>query len=180
MKRLFILIFPVLLLISCYTRYSNTEFIDEFNFKDSTITIAVLNFEYSGSFISSKHSKLIADLVTSELFIEKKINVIDRSLVKNVLKKYANAKTGRFSREEIQNIGMELKATHIALGNLISMDSIEDFYELGSRRIDISMRILDSGTGNVMGILRQQQHGRENIEELIKIAVREMLNLIAR
>jgi len=178
MTRLFYIIFPVLLLISCYTRYSNNEFNDDFNIKDSTITIAVLNFEYSGSFISSKHSKLVADLVTSELFIEKKINVIDRSLVKNDLKKYEKSKTGRFSRNEIRSIGTELKATHIALGNLNSIDSIEDFYETGLRRINISMRVLESETGNVVGILRQQQQGKENIEELIKIAVREMLKIV--
>ena len=180
MQRILFIAIPLLLLFSCYTRYSNNEFNDDFDINDSTNTVAVLNFEYSGSFISSKHSKLIADLVTSELFIEKKINVIDRSLVKNVLKKYDNAKTGRFSREEIQNIGTELKATHIALGNLNSIDSIEEFYETGLRSIDISMRILDSETGDVVGILRQQQQGKVNIEELIKIAVREMLKFINR
>ena len=165
MKKILFIIIPILIIASCYKRYSNNEFNNDFNIKDSTIAIAVLNFEYSGPFISAKHSKLIADLITSELFIEKQINVIDRSLVKNVLTKYENSKSGRFSREDIQNIGNELKATYIALGNLNSLDLIEDYYETGLRRINITIRVLASETGNVVGILRQQQQGKDNIEE---------------
>ena len=76
------------------------------------------NFSTKGDYLPSDAGKIAADKLTDALFLEGKFNIIDRSNV-NEAQAGLDIKTAEIiSADEIQKLGMKLKANYIVLGRV--------------------------------------------------------------
>jgi hypothetical protein len=165
----------IVLIYGCYTEGPYVNFDRDFSLSDSKITVAVMNFEYAGNFLSSQIALQAADNLTSEIFIKKDIRVIDRSLVRDVLKKYEKSKPVRLSKEEIKKIGQELSADYLILGSIQSIGSIDDYYDSRDYNIEITLRIVDSASSKVVGIIRHRLEDDADIQILVNRIIKDMV-----
>jgi len=164
-----------IIIYGCYSHGPYVHFERSFSLSDSTITMAVMNFEYAGSFLSSQIALQAADNLTSEIFIRKDINVIDRSLVKDILKKYEKTKPTRFSKDEIREIGQELGANYLILGSIQSLGTMDEYYESRDYNIEITLRIIGAQDSKVAGIVRYRLEDDSDIQVLVNRMIRDMV-----
>ena len=165
----------LIIIYGCYTHGPYVNFDRSFSLSDSSSTMAVMNFEYGGNFLSSRIALQAAYNLTSEIFIKKDIRVIDRSLVKDVLKKYEKSKPSLLSKEEIRKIGQELQANYLILGSIQSIGSIDQYYDSRDYNVEITLRIVDIKDGKVVGIIRHQRKDDFDIQILVNRIIKDMV-----
>jgi curli biogenesis system outer membrane secretion channel CsgG len=165
----------LIIIYGCYSYGPYVNFDRSFSLSDSSSTMAVLNFEYGGNFLSSQIALQAADNLTSEIFIKKDIQVVDRSLVKDVLKKYEKTKPSLLSKEEISKIGQDLQANYLILGSIQSIGSIDQYYDSRDYNVEITLRIVDVKDGKVVGIIRHQREDNSDIQVLVNRIIRDMV-----
>jgi len=175
MKFLKYLILLFCLIYGCYTHGPYIKFDRNFSLSDSSVTIAVMNFDYSGNFLSSQIALQAADNLTSEIFVKKGIKVIDRSLVKEILKRYDKSKSNRLSKEDIIKIGQDLGANYLVLGSLQSTGSIDDYYESRDYKIEITLRFIDAISSRVVGIIKHRLEDDSEIEIIVNRVIKEIV-----
>jgi TolB-like protein len=163
----------VLQIMCCSTNRSNR--IDADTSLNDSLAVAVLNFQYSGHLLSSGLANNTADRLTSELYLNRKLKVIDRSLIRNALSKYETSNKGRFSISEIKNIGGELGAGYLILGSIHSLGSIENTFEEENCELLMTIRLLRADTAEVVGIAQHSVVGEEDINKLINRLVEELV-----
>ena len=174
--RLALIIFAFLFLSCAPSPYiRNTDGID---FKNPDATYAVLNFEYSGLDLSSKTAKNAADFLSARLFIDKKLSIIDRSMVRAAIKKYEITSQGRLSKEEISKLASELNADYLVLGSLVSVGSTENYYEPGAITLSLTIRFIETGSGKVVAIASRQMSKKGNITKNLEELIRKIVDSI--
>ncbi len=166
MKYLKCFLICFIFIYGCYTRGPYVNFDRDFVLSDSTVTMAVMNFEYGGNFLSAQIALQAADNLTSEIFIKKDIRVVDRSLVKDVLKKYEKTKPSLLSKEEISKIGQDLQANYLILGSIQSIGTIDQFYDSRDYNVEITLRIVDA---------RHQREDDSDIQVLVNRIIKDMV-----
>jgi TolB-like protein len=171
-KSLFIIL---LFLYSCSTTSENVRYVDDFSLDMSVSAIAVLDFDYSGPFTSGKIAKKMADDLTAALFLYSDILVVDRTLVKYTQKKYENYRRKNLSRQQIRNMGRDLEASHIIFGSIQSIGALEDYYEGEKKKLDMTLRIVDTQSGNIVGIVMNSTKGNEELDVLGKRLIKRMV-----
>lgn len=159
---------------SCFPPHPDEQYKGGFSLNDENVCLAVMNFDYSGYGLSSKLAMSCADNLTSELFITKKVNVIDRNLVREILARDENVSQDKFSRDDIRRIGSALKATHIIFGSLYSAATIEEYYQSEKYHFDLTVRIVEIDHGDVVGIIKKSA-SNENTEKLLKTLVNKVV-----
>jgi TolB-like protein len=169
MKLYINIIIICLIIIACTSYVPNVKYYKEnFRLTDSLSTVAVLDFEYNGRLLTKKIAMDAADNLTADLFVKKGIRIVDRSIVKQCLQKYEKLIQGRYSQEEIKNIGKELNAKYVILGSIQSFGSMEEYHESSKNKVNITIRILNASTSEVMGIVKHDSRSRGNMDELVK------------
>lgn len=138
--------------------------------------IAVLDFEYSGNFVSAMTAKLATEKLTTNLYLNRNFQVIDRSIVAKALEKYEDSKKGRYSAMEIKTLGKELQATHLVLGRLHSFGSIENTFDNQDKIIELTIRILAANSSEVIGIAEHLVKGKEDSDILVDRLVFELVD----
>jgi hypothetical protein len=177
--KLFINIMICFLIFTCTSYVPNVKYYKEnFTLKDSLSTVAVMDFEYNGWLLTKKHATDAADNLNADLFVKKSIAIIDRSIVKRCLQKYETSKQGRYSQEEIKNIGKELGAVYIILGSIQSFGTMEEYHESQKNKVNMTVRILNALTGEVIGIGKHTVKSGMNMDELVKKMAGEMASYI--
>ena len=164
-----------LILINCSSYVPKVQYNKNFNLSDSLSTVAVMDFEYNGRLLTKRIARDAADNLTTDLFVKKGIKVVDRSIVREYLQKYEMLKQGRYSQKEIKNIGGELDATYIILGSIQSLGSMEEYHESSKNKVNITIRILNTMTGEVMGMIKHPAKSKMNMDELVRKITGEMV-----
>jgi len=75
---------------SCFPPPYNENYSSGFDIRDDDVCLAVMNFDYNGHGLSAKLALKAADNITADLFIKKRVNVVDRNLVRNILAEVPN------------------------------------------------------------------------------------------
>jgi hypothetical protein len=166
--------FIVIVYCGCFPPPYNENYSGDFDLKDSDVRLAVMNFDYNGYGLSSKLALNVADNITADLFIKKRVNVVDRNLVREILIKDENVKRDKYSREDVKRIGSSLNATHIVFGSLYSAGSTEDYYKTEKFHVDLTLRIVAVGNGEVVGVIKQSTTN-SNLELLLDKLVKKIV-----
>ena len=161
-------------IIACASNIPKVQYKGNLSLTDSLSTIAVLDFEYNGQFLTKKIAKTAADILSEDLFVKNRINIIDRSMVNEYLDRYKSTKREKFSKTDFQNIGNELNATYLILGTIQSYGSIEEYHESHTNKINVTIRIISTATAEVVGIIKHSGKSKRTMDELIRKVIEEM------
>lgn len=169
-KWLYLLFILSLLYNGCYliTQEPDVMIKKEFIGND----IAVLNFSTQGSFMVPNAGKLAADKLTDALFLIGKFNVIDRSKVNQAQGSLDLRNTDFLSADEIQKIGLSLRANYLVVGSLREISDSEYMSMNEDKNIYISFRIISVTNSDVVGMATYSDNFDDNAVEKIQ----EMMN----
>ena len=170
-----LLIFTIQFILSCISSVPYVHFEENYYEDSLRVKYAVLNFEHSGQFLSAKTAMKAADQFSAELYIKKNIQVIERSLVRDALKKYKSSGRGKLAKEEINKIASELNADFLILGALNSIGAIEQYYDSGKVKVELTIRIINSTNGDVVGMVKHEKEGSGDIEELVNRMIKDII-----
>jgi len=138
--------------------------------------VAVLDFASKGENISQRHGVYTADKLTESLFLTGKFSLIDRTLVRDAEKFLGITSATPASADQLQKIGLRLKARYLILGNLYNFNESENFSLDDNRYLQISFRIISVATGEVLGMATHKvDSGSGNSEYAIDKAINEII-----
>ena len=138
--------------------------------------VAVLDFAAKGENISQRHGVYTADKLTESLFLTRKFSVIDRIQVRDAEKFLGITSATPVSTDQLQKIGLRLKARYLILGNLYNFNEDENFSLDNNRYLQLSFRIISVATGEVLGMATHKvDSGSGNSEQAIDKAINEII-----
>lgn len=141
--------------------------------------VAVLDFAAKGENISQRHGIYTADKLTESLFLTQKFSVIDRIQVRDAEKFLSITSATPVSTDQLQKIGLRLKARYLILGNLYNFNEDENFSLDNNRYLQLSFRIISVATGEVLGVATHKvDSGSGNSEQAIDKAISEIIQKI--
>jgi hypothetical protein len=156
----------VLLTLFCMCS-SNSYFSTRINSYDTVI--AVLPF--SGVGVSQTTKNLLADELNNIIYVEKKIQVIDRSHVNFLIHQEGISNPYSISSSQIIKISDSLQASVVVLG-FISKKSYWDNLQNQFHQVTITVRFLEGSSARVMGIMtkshRMEEFQIESIQRILK------------
>lgn len=141
-------------------------------------TVAVLNLQPSGSFLPTGIGKYSADRLSDEFFMSGYAKVIDRSKVNEAQVKLQLRSTEFLSHDNIQQIGLKLKADYLVLGTVNSITQSMDFGEESEKTITIQVRVVSVQTSEIAGMASYSCNSSENPELLIRKMILEIFKCL--
>jgi curli biogenesis system outer membrane secretion channel CsgG len=144
-----------------------------FTMQDSRV-VAVLDFDQQGFISGDKIGGFAADELTTALFINRSLKVVDRALVRAAtLQK--NLSPSTMTAEDICGLASALKADLIVLGNITRLDSeTTDPQGNGAIHAQLTIRILSAKDGSVIGMATDSISKKGELQAIIGKAVKEM------
>jgi hypothetical protein len=136
--------------------------------------IAVLDFEQEGNFGSSKFSVFSADEMTTALYIKRNLKVIDRAHIRAVIAD-KNISPTKLTNQQLHDLGEVIGAELIVLGKIVFLQDgtiVPGGNEKNS--VEITIRILSSTDGSVVGMVQRRFKKKGNMETLIRDSVWKM------
>jgi curli biogenesis system outer membrane secretion channel CsgG len=143
-------IFISLIINSCYLISAPPNVLIKKDFDGNGI--AVLGFSKFGSYLSSDIGKVAADKLTDALFLDGKFNVIDRSKVNEGQAELEIASSESLSADQIQKLGLRLKANYLVLGRIQCISSSDYIDTDSDKELYISIRIISVVNSEVIGM----------------------------
>lgn len=140
--------------------------------------IAVLSFAKQGSALPHNIGMTAADKVTDALFLSGGYNVIDRSQVNSAQQEMEVENVEFLSSDQIQQIGLKLKANYIVLGRIHSLKEKENFNVKSDQEIAISFRIISVKDTEVIGVADYKQEMDEEIVNNIDRMINKIVDRI--
>ncbi len=138
-----------ILFSSCYLLSPPNVFLNkDFNGNQ----IAVLNFSKYGPYLPSEISRIAADKLTDALYLKGKFNVVDRANVNDAEANMEIASPESLSSDQIQKLGLMLKANYLILGRIQNISDPDIFNQDAQKQLYISFRIISVLNSNVMGV----------------------------
>ena len=138
----------ILIFLNCATNHYFSR-----KLKKSKTVIAVLPF--TGKGMSKTLGYLAADELTTLIYIEKKIPVVDRSRVNFILKELEIENPYFLSRDNLTTIADSLGANVIILG-MMNRENESPDPEKSVNYLNITLRFLDAESGEVIGIIYEK------------------------
>jgi len=166
-KLIFILI--ALLLAQCVPFRGSGSKLPKENLK-----IAVLPFTARGPAVSQRTGHIAADKLTTLLFMEKKMPVVDRSQVNYILHERQIENVYFLSGEDLAEIADTLKASVIVLG-LIENRTKQKEFETPENTLAITLRFLDGKTGEILEMANGTKKDKKPPEEMIETILSELI-----
>lgn len=152
MKKLYLII-CIFLFISCS---SNIHFQQKLKRKE--VKMVVLHF--SGKGVSRTLRYLAADELTTLLYVNKKYEVVDRSLVNAVAQEFEIENPYFLSKEKLITMSDSLSANVIVLGS-IENEKDPGVLEKGENHFKITLRFLDGKSSDVIGMIYEKESSFE-------------------
>jgi curli biogenesis system outer membrane secretion channel CsgG len=149
--------------------YSQSRFM----MQDSRV-VAVLDFEQDNIIGGEKLGAYAADELTTALFINRKLKVIDRTLVKSkTIEK--NVSPSAMTADGIHDLASALNADFLILGQITRQDAAGTD-PLNSEKIHmgITLRILSGKDGSVVGMVTKSVSKKGRMQEIVANALRQM------
>ena len=109
-----------------------------------------------------------------------KARVIDRNIVRDLLRKMELSSAKRLSSAQIDKIASDLKARYLIFGTLVSLRTMEEYYDDNKVEVKLTIRIIDSLTGDVVAMVQNQKSSKENMDILIQDLVNESIFFLNR
>lgn len=147
---------------------------NDVNLKETEGKFAILTFEHNGAFLSSRIAENATDYFNSRLFTKNHLDVVDRSLVKNVVNKYEIKSHSQLSKQEIKRISAELQADYIVLGTLNSLLTMDQYYSTNKKKFELIIRILESNSGDIIVLAEHKKSGDGNTVDLVYALVADI------
>jgi curli biogenesis system outer membrane secretion channel CsgG len=148
--KVILVIFISIALNSCYLISTSPSILIKKDFDGDGI--AVLGFSKYGSFLSDNIGRIAADKLTDALFLDGKFNVIDRSKVNQTQAEMEIASPESLSADQIQKLGLKLKANYIVLGRIQCSSNSEYIDDGSDKQLFISFRIISVLNSEVIGM----------------------------
>lgn len=141
--------------------------------------IAVITFSKQGSMLPQNIEKFAADKLTDALFLKGKYNIIDRSKVNSAQQTFGINSPENLSSDQIQMIGLKLKANYIVLGRIQSYGGVDYIGTDEERKLSLSIRIISVLNSETVATINASCKYEENdcfgkIESLINEIVSGM------
>lgn len=175
MKKLFLPVFLLSLFVcgcAIFTPVPDLSIKPQFDRKD----VAVLDFAAKGMHLSNSLGVFTADCLTSGLYLINKVSVIDRAKVRDAEQLLGISSSNILSLDEIQRLGLRLKAKYLILGNIYQYDSGEAFTSAAEPMLSISFRIISIPSTDVVGMVSHKLSMKDcSAEEVIQKMVLEIL-----
>lgn len=130
------------------------------------LRIAVLPFTTQGPGLSEWAGHIAADRLTTYLYINKRIPVIDRSQVSYALNSMKLENLYYLSQADLQALAKKLNATVIVLGvleNRAQQRTLDD----QKNKLTITLRFLDGKSGDISQILYQTKTDQNPPQQMI-------------
>jgi hypothetical protein len=144
----------------------------------SARTVAVLDFEQEGFTHDGEIGTFAADELTSKLFIERKLKVVDRALIR------AKMADLRFNPQmsdvkEIQTLGMALNADCLILGKITQISNVELESEIEQKKtIQISFRLVSPISGDVIGMISKENSQKGETKKIVSRMIGKMVKAV--
>lgn len=119
---------------------------------DKTSGIAVLNFQRESSSPSGDIGKLTAEKFSDAMFLKLGYNIIDRSRVNESLRYLGINSPESLSLDEIQKLGLRLKAGYLLLGRVRNLTGQDFLSQDCDKNLTISFRIVSVLNGDVVAL----------------------------
>ena len=162
------------LLSNCQPIYPIVKRSSGFPPNDSTYyNFAVLDFSYSGLGLNKRLADRAADQFSNDLYTRLSFPVIDRTIVKAILKKHHISGRSSMSYEEIKTIARDIRATYFIFGTIQSTGSIETFSDesYNDNEIEISIRFIDIESGEMVCNIQQKEKSGFSLQRLLNNAI---------
>lgn len=138
-------------------------------------SVAVLNFTKQGSYLPSDAGKIAADKLTDAMFLIGKFSVIDRSKVNEAQVGFDIKTTEFLSADDIQKLGMKLKANFIVLGRIQHVSENEYLNMNTKKELYISFRIISVKDTEVIGVASYYDNYSSNFIEKVDDMMRKII-----
>lgn len=151
----------------------------EYSFKTKlkpTDKLAVLTFDQRGS--GKSYGDVVADRINEKFFIEEKISPVERGLVKKVSHDLKIISTDYLSLDQIKELGQKLSADYILCGRIELNTSSKYFDPDEPTDIILSLRLINTQTGEVDGIARLKRSGTD-VNQILYEMSDDMVNRIS-
>lgn len=141
--------------------------------------VAVLPFTARGAGISARVGYVAADQLTTYLFSEKQMTVVDRSQINACLNQAGINNLYFLGRNDLLALADTLDADCIVMGIIDSERLLnENLWKQRRGRISITLRFLEGESGEVRKIVRESrkfEHSpTENIDQILREIVKQL------
>lgn len=178
MKRFGILFITYLILFNCSV--PKVQVNPDMDFRDTEKSYSVLNLEYQGLNLSSKIADTAADRLSTQLYVNNKLAIVDRSMVKAALSKLNIKNSGKISREELTKLANLLNTDYVILGKLVSNSTIDIYEGSPKGKISLSLRILDTESGQVQAMAYYSVSSKNSPSKAIEKLISGISSKLAR
>ncbi len=170
----FIILFLTMAFISCRapTVMLNHEI------KDDKLRVAVLTFSNSGFLSRQNFGKFAADEVARQLFLQKKALVVDRAIVNAVAANTGFASSNMLHQNQIQKMAKILDAQILITGEVRNLSLDLATFTNKQSKLVLNFRLIDPGSGIVLGVFTKETQGSVEEEQLIKEMIKNLVKRI--
>lgn len=142
--------------------------------------IAVLDFSAKGMKFTQRHGAMASDCLTTSLLLSNKFSLIERARVKEAEKVVGITSATPISIDQMQRMGLRLKARFIIVGDLYAYSQGGDFSDDAAQTATLSFRILNTATGEVAGVVSHTVSFSDTPpEEIVEKLVRQIADKLA-
>ncbi|MDP4196300.1 MAG: CsgG/HfaB family protein [Bacteroidota bacterium] len=120
---------------------------------DKSTSVAVLDFSKHGSSISSNMGRLAADKLSEKMFLSDSFKTVERSRVNEAVSFLAIKSTEELSADDIQKLGLRLKANYLVLGNITNNSQTDYLTDKTISSLLINFRIISVLNSDVVGVI---------------------------
>lgn len=131
--------------------------------------VAVLTFERNGQSAIKNSGSYVADRISDKLFIDKKIQVIDRSLVNRSSLRLNIKNTEYLTADLIQTIGNDLSVDFLVCGKIETFPTSMYFDPEAENTIHLTLRVISAKTGELVGLAQFKKTDKDGIESYDRI-----------
>ncbi|MBI2417897.1 MAG: hypothetical protein HYV28_08340 [Ignavibacteriales bacterium] len=169
-----IIVFPLLLLI-CGCQWFVTKPEVQFRKDISGKSIAVLNFNTQGAMLPLSLGKYTADKLSEEFYFSGYSTVIERAKVNEAQYKLEIRSTEFLSIDNIQQLGLKLKAEYLVLGRIYQSGGADYIGTDSEKHITVSFRIVSVLNAEVAGIASYTCKSGDNPEQIIGTMIKKII-----
>ncbi|MCK4892464.1 MAG: hypothetical protein KAT07_00785 [Calditrichia bacterium] len=170
MRQMIILLLTIILWLNCSSNIRLHQ-----NLKKKEHVLAIVPF--TGKGVNKNWCYSAADELTRLLFIEKNINVIDRSRINSALVELKIENPYYFSSEEMRTFSDTLDATIICLGRIYNHVQHKERNE-PINHLSITLSFVDGRNTKVIGMIYDHIISSDSYDEIIPRILKKMVGKI--
>jgi len=174
LKKLLLISYLILIMLSlqgCYL-ISNEP---EITLSEDTVgkAVAVLNFSVQGQLLPARLGVIASDKLSNTLYFTNRFVIVDRARV-NEAQMFFNLKSvDILSQDDIQKLGLKLKADYLVIGKIIDNTS-DPYADEPDGKMYLNIRIVSIVNSGIAGMVNYSENYSGDINNAIDQAINKI------